>query len=93
MRKGATRVETKVTKHYRNEPNFLKWFFGNLYTILREAQLGGRLLCKVGIHRWDCRTHIDKQDRMIYDYNRCVRTPFCQYAREQCVNKEPYRVP
>jgi hypothetical protein len=45
-----------------------------------------RLLCFIGIHRWDTAT--STHDEFVYTYMRCWRTPSCRYAKWQLVNIE-----
>jgi hypothetical protein len=50
----------------------------------------GRLLCFVGLHRWEFKMQMT--DVTIRDYARCRRS--CQtYDRWMCVNEEPRRLP
>lgn len=67
-----------------------RWF-RILGIILKEAQLGGRILCRLGIHRWSARTEINRPARRIKDYNWCQR-PFCRYHQQMVVNEESYRI-
>lgn len=51
-------------------------FFRLCWLIIREAHLGGRLLCRIGIHKWDVWSErIDA--KMIRTHNDCKR---CGYA-------------
>ena len=56
-----------------------------VFAILGEAELGGRLLCKVGLHRWAFRADVD--DDVVTDYAWC-RRPWCRYRDPMLVNRE-----
>ena len=76
---------------HQDDPTGLR-FWKTIWLVLREAQIGKRLLCYFGIHRWSHRTYVDRQRDMVYDYQHCRRTPFCRYSHESCVNAEPSAV-
>ena len=50
-----------------------------------------RLLCRIGIHKWDIRTYV--HDGLVDDFARCVRHAECRYAGYWLfVNREEVKV-